>query len=454
MASTASTARVKRAIALIGVLVASASALVGCSTATPTSELPNVSTAQSTSTVETTSTELEEQELDGLPFTILARTDALKDAELVGAETVPAHPSVTITGTTTVPEDGLPGPSIRTLLMNDKAFAAKLEPLVDGPIQGLAEVPSTLGFVDADGSYKEIPSLTEDLIVLPNSNDDELYFEPQDASSFEHWVVWREGSAGSSDGFPTLDTDDFRIVFWDQRTEAPIELASSFLLHGSRFAPRGTWSAAPYTDGQSVFFEAVLPDHLASGLPGGSMVLVDDEGNEWVQVVSEVPITEPGDVSFLARGTSPVATTSGPLWVEDTKRVNTPQGPLFELPAENWHIGAVTTDGNQVAVTVVGPEEANAWILLWDPAAETLRAAVDARAPWAQVSVSGESLAWGNGTSGGEGQMFLWELGNPSLEALGNSPGMSIPHLNGRQVAIPSLSDSGAVLWTLAEVGK
>lgn len=449
MGSTGSVVRVTLTLGLLG------SALfvpAACSANVSTPDQTASETAQTHPSPAVESPTLKQQTLPALPFTVVAPAGALDGAEVIALGDELEHAQVHITGYTEVLPMGLPGPSVRTLLTDGRAFAAKMEPLLDRPTQDLADVPSTLGLLNATGTYEELSGLTEDIRELPGSNVDALYFEPQDASSFKNWVVWREGSAGSNKGFPTLDTDDFRIVLWDRDSGEVLEVASSFLLHSSRFAPRGSWSVPPYTDGYSVYFEAVIPSEASTGLQGDTETISDDTGKKWAQVISKVPIAEPGNVSFLARGTSPVATEDGPFWIENSSTVRGLSGPEFEVVSESRSLATLTTDGQSIAATVVDSEGENAWILIWSPADQTLSAAVNARAPWAQSSLSGDTLVWGNGTSGGEGDMHAWHRGWAGPKKLGRAPGMSIPHVKGSAVAIPSLTDSGAVIWAMGSL--
>lgn len=390
---------------------------------------------------------------DGLPFEVGARVGAFDGARVVKSSSTEVEDAeMEVIGRTQVPDSGLPGPSVRTLLRDGTAFGAQLQPSEAGNIAELSDIPSVLGIISDEGVFEENAALTEGLVELPGSNADGLYFEPQDASANGTWVVWREGSAGVAGALPTLDTDDWRIVGWDQQTGKTVELASGFLLHGDRFAPRGSWSVAPSTDDTNTYFEAVVPSEMADNLPGTRAPVVADGGESWTRVVASVRNSSPGAVTLLASGTNPVATSDGPLWIDSPTALTGEGGPVLEIATPGWGISAISTDGDQVAATVTNERGDAAWILVWSTSEQHLVAAVDALSSWAQTSISGDSLVWGNGTYGGDGSMFMWRAESPDVASIGSAPGMSIPYVSGNRLAIPSLDNSGAVVWTFAVV--
>lgn len=172
----------------------------------------------------------------------------------------------------------------------------------------------------------------------------------------------------------------------------------------------------------------------------------------WTQVIARVANTNPGEVTLVANGTSPVVTGTGPLWIDNQRTLVGEAAPDLEVSTPGWGIGAISTDGDQVAVTATNENGEGAWILVWSMREQRLAAAVNALSAWAQTSISGDVLVWGNGTYGGDGSMFMWDAEGLGISNIGDAPGISIPYVNGRILAIPSLDDSGAVIWSFAKV--
>lgn len=172
----------------------------------------------------------------------------------------------------------------------------------------------------------------------------------------------------------------------------------------------------------------------------------------WTQVIARVANTNPGEVTLVANGTSPVVTGTGPLWIDNQRTLVGEAAPVLEVSTPGWGIGAISTDGDQVAVTATNENGEGAWILVWSMREQRLVAAVNALSAWAQTSISGDVLVWGNGTYGGDGSMFMWDAEGLGISNIGDAPGISIPYVNGRILAIPSLDDSGAVIWSFAKV--
>ena len=451
----ASTTRHSASCGLAIVLVGAATALSGCTSSYTRPEAPLTASIESQvqSSAESAGPEWAVVQLGGLPFELGARVGAFDGAQVVEPTSIEIGAvELDVIGRTQAPSSGMPGPSVRTLLSDGTAFGAQLQPPELDTVEELSDIPSVLGIINGEGVFEEDPTLTEDMAELAGSNEDGLYFEPQDASSNGTWVVWREGSAGMADALPTLNTDDWRVVGWDRETGRTTELASGFLLHGDRFAPRGSWSIAPSTDGSTTYFEAVVPSSMADSLPGTPAPITSDGGNVWTQVIARVANTNPGEVTLVANGTSPVVTGTGPLWIDNQRTLVGEAAPDLEVSTPGWGIGAISTDGDQVAVTATNENGEGAWILVWSMREQRLVAAVNALSAWAQTSISGDVLVWGNGTYGGDGSMFMWDAEGLGISNIGDAPGISIPYVNGRILAIPSLDDSGAVIWSFAKV--
>ena len=382
----------------------------------------------------------------GVPFELMLPSGSADDIEVIGAFE-PQEADLELLGKTQVPSSGMPGPSVRALLEDGNAFAGVLEPPLSGGASSLADIPTTLGLVDPSGVFEPDEHLRDSIIELEGSNPDQLYFEPQDATSNGEWVVWREGSAGLADGMPTLDTDDWRIIGWNRASGTVLEIASGFLMHGDRFAPRGSWSAAPSTDGVDVYFEAMVPVNEVQGDMQATSTFTDEEGDNWVRVVATVPLASPGQVEVIGEGSMPVATETGPHWIQGNYDVVGRDGLLLSSPTPGWSVSRLATQGSTLVVVMTSMEEQTSWLLVWDLGEGRLTTAVDAMGLGSTVSIYDGSLAWGSGTETGEGGMYLWRQGESLPVLLGYAPGFAIPYVGGDVAAFPKVTQEGQIAW-------
>lgn len=377
-------------------------------------------------------------ELSALPFNVVKGAEAVGPRRLVDA--FQAEPTdFTILGQT-VPGDLLPGPSVRALLDPDSAFGALMSDISDGEITDLAQLPSELGIIQTDGTFQALPNLTDSVQELPGSNPDDLYFEPQNASVHENLVIWREGSAGARGAMPSLDTDDWRLVVWDRDSQEVRELASAFSTAGTRSAPRSPWDGAPTTDGQNVYFEAMMPD--------------GETADQFSRSILSVPLDSPGQVEVLAQGAAPVADPSQPgvFWVSEGTTVMHSDSPLFSIEGGGWQVAYLAASEEFLVATVASESWEPGWMLVWDISAVSLEAAVSLTASWAVPVVSGKSMVWGSGSADSDATMFYWDADSELPRVLGNTPGFSLPQLSGDLVALPVLTDEGAIVWQFARL--
>lgn len=458
-----------------GILVGAAVGTLTLSGCTPIVEEVAVSQTQSTQSSSPQSSVAPEEALAaweqaGIPFMLRAPADPWGSTSILHAAdaitweaSVPRVESgegggepLTITpiGQTMTGEGGLPGPSIRAILNSTQALAGLLTPELGVEITDLSQVPTKLGIVGEDGVFKETASLAAGPVELEGSNPEGLYFEPQDFSVNGDWVSWREGSAGRIGALPVLDFDDWRIVGWDQSAREPQEYASGYLLHGQRQAPRISWNGAPTVDGQYIYFAAALPDALVSGTGASS------SEEQWVSSVIRVPLDSPGEVEVVGVGTAPAAAPDGGVyWVGGgTDLIFTPadqaegERVLWEVETPGWEITSLTASGKYVFAVVTGVTSQAAWILAWEVSSGQVVAALESNTDWVELSASENLVTWGNGTANSDPSMYLWRLGDKSVVSLGGTQGFSVPKVGEGLLAIPRLSDSGAILWDLARV--
>lgn len=408
--------------------------------------------------------------LDGVPFDLRARSDPWVSTTILHAgDAIPwdvsvtanseqngekDQPTITLTGETEVGEGGLPGPSLRVILNPTQALAGVITPQMGVEITDLSQVPTNLGFVNPEGTFQSVEALNSGPTELNGSNPEHLYFEPQDFSARDDWVAWREGSAGKSGKLPELDFDDWRIIGWNQSSGTPQEYASGYLLHGQRQAPRSSWNGAPTVDGQYIYFAAMLPQALAAG--------AEATGTEpsWVTSVIRVPLDAPGAVDLVGPGEAPAANPKGGVyWVRDGMAMVSSSQDLgveetveWEVETPGWRVSTLAAEGNYVLASLTGPDSQNAWILVWDVTTRQIVAAIESSAGWVELSAGGGLVAWGNGTSNSDPSMYLWRTGTGTITNLGSTQGFSIPKVLESSLAVPRLTESGAIVWQLARV--
>lgn len=334
------------------------------------------------------------------------------------------------------PSGALPGPMPRTLVSANEAFGVAIDSF-DAETAFLEDITFSVGLIDTDGEYSPLPEVSESLEGLAGSNPEGLTFEPQHASANYPWVVWREGSAGETNAMPTLDSDDWRVITWNQETGEVLELMSAYDLHGDRFAPWATWDIAPTTDGETVYFEATTPS---------------EQG--WENSVIATPLDKPGEVEILATGISPVAKPAGggAYWVEPKEqlilRVTDNSEPLFEVGGEGWQIGRIAASEELLVATVTS--EDSAWLLVWDLGADRPLGAVDTGSTWAEASVWGRTFVWGNGAVASNPMMSHWDE-DEGVKTLWEMQGLSVPLIYDRTLVVPAEDAEGAVVWRFLE---
>lgn len=379
--------------------------------------------------------------IPGAPFEVEVRSLSTSDVVVANAaeQTEPSSShALAPLGHTSLGDAGLPGPSVRTILDADSALAGLLQPMTDGEITDLAQVPTTLGTLDSHGVFVANDLLTDAVAELPGSNPDGLYFEPQDASAGEGWVLWREGSAGEKGALPTLDEDDWRVVAWDTQRGTVTEYASGFLLHGDRHAPRLSWTGAPTTDGQYVYFAAAVP----------TQVLGEALGEGWGEGILRIPLDSPGAVEVIGAGSAPAADPNGgAYWVAEGRSLVRDDGPVLSVVTDGWLVSGVVATSVKFFVSVVGEEGEDAWILMGDATTLALEAAIRSTSDWVTMDAYGDTVVWGNGTANSDPAMYLWRNGDEAAQLLGSAQGMSVPRIGSTLVAVPQISSEGGVIW-------
>lgn len=332
----------------------------------------------------------------------------------------------------TVADGAMPGPSVRTVLDADTSFAALMHiDDSDEAITDLSQISSELGTVSSKGVFTPKPSLSEPS-ELPGSNPDDLYFEPQNASSGDGWVLWREGSAGAKGTMPTMDALDWRIVAWDRTTDSVTELASSFLLTHDRFVPRSPWDGAPTTDGTYAYYEAYI----------------GAESDDYQRSVIRVPLLAPGEVEIVSDGTMPAANAESQraYWVIDNDTVVDGDNPLFRIESDQWRLADLNASARFVVATVANGEDP-AWLLVWSVEEDKLQSVIEVTSDSVAASLSGSNIAWGNGSGSSDPTMFYLNLNDPKPRMLGQTLGYSAPCIGPNQIAIPSIDANGAIEW-------
>lgn len=391
--------------------------------------------------------------IDGVPFALLTASDA-GDPRVIradSAELATEGHDYEVLGQTAL-EGTMPGPLPRVILDDGSAFGSLMHRIGDGEVLALEDIPSQIGLIASDGSFAPLEGTFGAMRSLSGSNPEDLYFEPQHASAFGQWVVWREGSAGRRGAMPTLDSDDWRLVAWNRDTGAVEEVASAFLAHGTRFAPYASWDVAPSTDGTDVYFEAMMPAAHGAKVDG------DAGASAWVNSIVSAPLDGSGAVTVLDRGTMPVANAreGGAFWVstdavsatgKEAERgpgVVTDNGrPLFSVGGDGWRIVRLAGSSELLVATVSDGD--GAWLVVYDLAADRVSDVIDTGSDWAEVSVSGREFIWGNGSGSGNPMMYRMDA-EGRLRSLWGVQGLSAPLTNRSIAAVPIESDGG-IVW-------
>lgn len=391
-------------------------------------------------------------EVAGVPFKIGAKSADTQHLALIdAAKSVPEGQlhSLEQTGTTAIGSNGLPGPSLRAVIDNNSILAGLLTPdLTADQITDLAQVPTVLGTVNAQGNFKEDQTLTKDVSLLSGSNPENLYFEPQDVSVNGSWVVWREGSAGQSGAMPTIATDDWRLIVWNRQQNTVQEYASAYLLHGDRFAPRIAWSGPPTTDGTDLYFNAAMP---ADKIPAN---LRPADSSDWVPALLKTPLSDPGTTEVVDVSSASAASPKGGVYWVKNHDVFFGDEKIFTIPDEGWQVSTLvaTSDWLYASVTATEAGTQNAWILCWNVQTGRLETAIQSVSSWAEMAAAGRFLTWGNGTYDSDPSMFLWAVGDDQPTILGQTQGMSKPLIGDQTLAVPTISDEGGIVWQIDRV--
>lgn len=298
---------------------------------------------------------------------------------------------------------------------------------------------------------------TVDELTDPDPDD---YFEPQDGSATDGWIVWRSSTVNGHDQ-TTSGVDNWKIESLERSSGAVRVLATAQDLNGVDTTPATRQWAPPTLNAMHAYFSSNV---------GGP--------REWTQVVLRASLDGSGVPEQIGVGGSPAALEDGVLYAApDDEHATTltrvieadsgEAGPGIErfsvVPGEvDWQVEGLWAAGPHRAVAISAVEDpgAGVYLGLWDvgttdSAPDTPgfppRRWVHVPAPTATVSLNVTHLAWGSGSQQSPAQMFLMKWDSDAPELLGDAPGYSRPALaHSSPVVLIPRSTPSQVSWDVA----
>ncbi|MDU0349585.1 hypothetical protein [Actinomyces sp. MRS3W] len=283
----------------------------------------------------------------------------------------------------------------------------------------------------------------------PDVVDPADYFEPQDGSATDDWIVWRSATV-STDSETSSVMDNWQLWVYRRAEEGEAVLvASAEELNGTTETPVGPLEVVPTTDGSSVYW--------ASGVAVGDI---------WVRQVLCYPLNGGKPATVVASGDLPAAVDGGVLfavpdaegalttlarWEQSTETVDT---ILSVTSADSsWQIAGLWAAGDHRAVAVSSTTAGTGtYIGLWDEGQKAPTTWLHTPSTIIVGSAGDARFAWGSGSDGQEADMYAVAWDGTGLVWLGEAIGYSRPALSpdGTTVLVPTSDGMNAVSWTVA----
>ncbi|NDR52592.1 hypothetical protein [Actinomyces sp. 565] len=281
--------------------------------------------------------------------------------------------------------------------------------------------------------------------------DPEEYFEPQDGSATDDWIVWRAATVDVESEASSV-IDNWQLWAYRRTGGQEAELIGSAQeLNGTTQTPTGPFEVVPTTDGTSVYWASAV----AVGEAWERQVLrfaLDGAEDHTVVATGDLPAAVDGGVLF-AQPDAQGALTTLTQWEQAT---GTAQEVMSISSADSsWQVTGVWAAGNHRAVAVSSATaEAGTYIGLWNSDQQAPQTWLHTPSAIIIGSAGTARFAWGSGSNGEETGMYAVAWDGTGLIRLGEAAGYSRPALSpdGATVLLPSSDGINPVSWTVASL--
>lgn len=320
-----------------------------------------------------------------------------------------------------------------------------------------------------DNVYSYAPSLLgqdgRDEPLTPRPAGDGVgYYEPQDGTATERWIIWRSSAVNPANQAVT-DVDDWAVQIYDRAGGAVTDLGTARALNGVDTTPRTRGETLPTCSATNVYFCSSVSVEGGSSwktsilrfpLPGGA------------STAPTAPASGCGGIA-VADGDFPAALNDGVLFATasapggalDTvcRLTEGGGGPstLFSIssPGGTWAVSGLWAASDRRVVAVTSPSDGGAFLGVWKEPEQAPSLWLSTISPSVVASLNDTWLVWGSGSQGDGSEMYAmnWEEEVPRL--LGLAPGYSRPVLapGGSTVLIPGNDGTRPTSWTVGSLG-
>lgn len=405
------------------------------------------------------------------------------DSGATSGTTAPAPPpAMTFGASTATPSVNIPftlstGTGGRLVAVPAAAPSAEVKTLwtLGGDFARIASLPlderSLFGSSSTtpDNVYSYAPSLLgqdgrdEPLTPRP-AGDGAGYYEPQDGTATERWIIWRSSAVNPANQAVT-DVDDWAVQIYDRAGGAVTDLGTARALNGVDATPRTRGETLPTCSATSVYFCSSVSVEGGSSwktsilrfpLPGGASTAptAPASGGGGIAVAD-------GDFPAALNDGVLFATASAPGGALDTvsylAEERSEPSALFSIssPGGTWVVSGLWAASDRRVVAVTSPSDGGAFLGIWKEPEQAPSLWLSTISPSIVASLNDTWLVWGSGSQGDGSEMYAmnWEEEDPRL--LGVAPGYSRPVLapSGSTVLIPGNDGTRPTSWTVGSLG-
>ncbi len=275
------------------------------------------------------------------------------------------------------------------------------------------------------------------------------YFEPQDGTATEEWIVWKAATV-DLDSETAAVTDNWQLWAYPRTGGgAAAVVGSAQELNGTAQTPAGPLEVVPTTDGGNVYW--------------ASAVTV---GDQWERQVLCYPLDRGGGPTVVGPGDLPAAVDGGVLYAVPNAEGMLTTVAHWDQSADSsdtvlsitsadasWQLTGLWASGSHRAVAVSSTAEgAGTYIGLWEAGQSAPDTWLHAPSTIVIGSAGAARFAWGSGSDGEQIGMYAVAWDGTNLVRLGDATGYSRPALSpdGTTVLVPSSDGMNAVSWTVA----
>ena len=421
--------------------------------------------------------------LTGLALVAAEGCSPHSDSGATSGTTAPAPPpAMTFGASTATPSVNIPftlstGTGGRLVAVPAAAPSAEVKTLwtLGGDFARIASLPlderSLFGSSSTtpDNVYSYAPSLLgqdgrdEPLTPRP-AGDGAGYYEPQDGTATERWIIWRSSAVNPANQAIT-DVDDWAVQIYDRASRAVTDLGTAHALNGVDATPRTRGETLPTCSATSVYFCSSVSVEggfswktsiLRFPLPGGASTAptAPASGGGGIAVAD-------GDFPAALNDGVLFATASAPGGALDTvsylAEERSEPSALFSIssPGGTWVVSGLWAASDRRVVAVTSPSGGGAFLGIWKEPEQSPSLWLSTISPSIVASLNDTWLVWGSGSQGDGSEMYAmnWEEEDPRL--LGVAPGYSRPVLapSGSTVLIPGNDGTRPTSWTVGSLG-